>query len=217
MLNLFNMDCMEMMARYDDKHFDLAIVDPPYFSGPEKEKYYGGAAVSDTGVMRTAYSNLSEEWEVPDQKYFDELFRVSKEQIIWGCNYYAKFIPAVGRIVWDKVNDSSSYSKAELASCSLHNSTQMFRFMWNGMLQGNMKDKEIRIHQCQKPVALYKWLLHNYAGPGDKILDTHLGSGSIAVACHYSGNDLTASELNKEYYDLAMKRIKEETKQIKLF
>lgn len=214
-MTITNEDCMELMARYPDKHFDLAIADPPYFSGPEKKKFYG-SRISDTGIKRTEYSNLSETWEVPNERYFNELLRVSKNQIIWGINYYAQFVPHVGRIVWDKENDSSSFSKAELASCSLHDSVQMFRFMWNGMLQGNMKEKESRIHQCQKPVALYKWLIDKYAKPGDLILDTHLGSGSIAIACHDYGFDLTACELDKDYYEAAMKRIKAHTNQLKL-
>lgn len=129
----YNVDCMEGMKHFPDKYFDLAIVDPPYFSGPERREYYG-RAVSTIGVKRRSYHKM-DTWEVPGEDYFKELFRVSKEQIIWGCNYYDyPFGP--GRIVWDKCNGTSSYSDCEIAYCSLYNSVRMFRYMWNGMLQG---------------------------------------------------------------------------------
>lgn len=212
--HLENMDNMELMAMCPDDHFDLAIVDPPYFNGPEKRRYYGGK-VSSTGVKRQEYDPL--EWNVPGEEYFKELFRVSKNQIIWGCNYYSDFIPSKGRIIWDKVNGKSSYSDAEIASCSLHDSVRIFPYMWNGMMQGksieegriaqgNKKLNEKRIHQTQKPVKLYEWLLSKYAKPGDKILDTHLGSGSIAIACLNAGLSLTACELDEGMYNKAMDR-----------
>ncbi|MCT4253707.1 site-specific DNA-methyltransferase [Elizabethkingia anophelis] len=215
-ITITNEDNMELMARYPDGYFDIAIVDPPYFSGPEKRKYYGNA-VNKLNIKRVDYSPLENSWELPTAEYFSELFRVSKQQIIWGCNYYAEFIPNVGRIVWDKVNGESSFSDAEIASSSFHNSVRLFRFMWNGMMQGcdfegNMQgDKKLnekRIHPTQKPVALYKWLLDKYAKTGNKILDTHLGSGSIAIACHDYGYELTACELDEKYYSSALKQIK---------
>src|SRR5436190_11478234 len=182
---------MELMKRYSNNYFDLAIVDPPYFSGPEKRKYYGNS-INKLNIKRTDYNPLNDSWKLPTEEYFNELFRVSKNQIIWGCNYYAKYIPSVGRIVWNKVNGESSFSDAEIASCSFHDSVRLFSFMWNGMMQGsgfdgkvngNKKLNEKRIHPTQKPVALYKWILDKYAKQDDKILDTHLGSGSIAIAC----------------------------------
>ena len=127
------LDCMEGMAQFPDNYFDLAIVDPPYFDGPNKLGYYG-ASITKVGVKRKGYK--VKHWEIPDKSYFDELFRVSKHQIIWGCNYYAKYIPAVGRIVWDKVNGDSTFSDAEIASTSTHDSVRMFSFMWNGFMQG---------------------------------------------------------------------------------
>lgn len=213
-LDLYNMDCMDLMAKYPDKHFELAITDPPYMDR-WKSKFAAGSSVSTTGVKRD--DRGFKHWNVPDIRYFSELFRVSKNQIIWGCNYYANLIPSVGRIVWDKKNDSSTFSKAELASCSLNYGVQMFRYEWNGMLQEDMKKKENRIHPTQKPVALYKWLLNNYAKAGDKILDSHLGSGSIAIACHQMGFELTGSELDADYFKAMTKRITEETKQQDLF
>ena len=214
MIKITNEDNMLLMARYEDNYFDLAIVDPPYFSDYAKEMY-PGAKISTIGVKRNVFK--SNHWEVPNEKYFNELFRVSKHQIIWGCNYYAKYIPHVGRIIWDKKNDLSTFSKGEIASQSFKIGVHMFRYLWNGMFQENMKNKEIKIHPTQKPIALYEWLLMNYAKENDKIVDTHLGSGSIAIACHNLGFDLTACELDKDYYKSALKRLKEHQQQLTFF
>jgi len=214
MIQITNEDNMDLMARYPDKYFDLAIADPPYFEDYGKANYTGND-ISTSGVRRQ--TKKIQNWEVPNEVYFNELFRVSKHQIIWGCNYYAKYIPNVGRIVWDKQNESSTFSKCELASHSFGVIVDKFTFMWNGMLQGNMKDKEVRIHPTQKPVKLYEWLLMNYAENGDKILDTHLGSGSIAIACHNLGFELTACELDKDYYESALKRLKQHQQQLTIF
>lgn len=216
---------MSLMSRYPDKYFDLAIVDPPYFSGPEKRKYYG-CTVNKLNIKRVDYKPLNNSWDLPNAEYFSELFRVSKNQIIWGCNYYAKHIPAKGRIIWDKVNGESSFSDAEIASSSFHDSVRLFRFMWNGMMQGadfegnmqgNKSLNEKRIHPTQKPVALYNWILGRYAKQGDKILDTHIGSGSIAIACHDYGHELTGCELDSDYYESSIKRIEKHVSQLKLF
>lgn len=208
---LHNMDCMEGMAEFPDKYFDLAIVDPPYFSGPEKRGFYG-RWVSPIGVQRSY--RKSEAWQVPGKTYFEELMRVSKNQIIWGCNYFDyPFNP--GRIIWDKCNGNSSFSDCEIAYCSLHNSVRLFRYMWNGMMQGksiseghiqqgNKKLNEKRIHPTQKPTALYKWLLQKYAKPGDKILDTHVGSGSSMIAAYDAGYEFTGFEIDPYYYKKAM-------------
>lgn len=212
------------MARYSDKYFDLAIVDPPYYSGPEKRLYYG-SKINKLNIRRVNYKPIENSWTVPTDEFFNELFRVSKNQIIWGCNYYAQYIPHVGRIVWNKVNGESSFSDCEIASCSLHDSVRLFSFMWNGMLQGsdfkgnmqgNKELNEKRIHPTQKPVALYKFILDKYAKKGDRILDTHLGSGSIAIACHDYGFDLTSCELDSYYFESAKERIDNHTLQQKL-
>lgn len=225
LLTISNEDNMALMARYPDNYFDLAIVDPPYFSGPEKRKYYGNS-INKLNIRRVDYKPLENSWGVPTEEYFNELFRVSKNQIIWGCNYYAKHIPAVGRIIWDKVNGYSTFSDCEIASSSFHDSVRMFQYMWNGMMQGsgfdgkmqgNKQLNEKRIHPTQKTAALYKWILDRYAKQGDKILDTHLGSGSIAIAAHDYGFDLTACELDKEYFEKAMERINNHVSQQKLF
>lgn len=200
------MDCMDGMKQFQDKCFDLAIVDPLYFKDYGKE-IYPGAAISTTGIKRNRFR--SNHWEVPDQSYFDELRRVSVDQIIWGYNYYSIFNLGPGRIVWDKQNDYSSFSKCEIAYCSSHKSVQIFRYMWNGMLQGDMKHKEIRIHPTQKPVALYKWVLQKYAKPGFKILDTHVGSGSSVIACIDLGFDYVGFEIDTGYWSDSLIRIKE--------
>ena len=211
----YNMDCMEGMKQIPDKYFDLAIVDPPYFKGVADEKFYG-AEVSSTGVKRLCSSSKHWDEGIPNQDYYDELVRVSKHQIIWGCNYYTFNQPS-GRIVWDKKNDSSTFSNCELASISLIDSVKIFRYMWNGMLQEDMKNKEIRIHPTQKPVALYHWLLNNYAKEGDKILDTHVGSASSLIACHDLKFDYLGFELDEDYYSTATERIKNHIAQVDIF
>lgn len=211
---LLNIDCMQYMAGLPDKSFDLAIVDPPYFEDYGKE-IFPGAEISTTGVMRNRFE--SKQWNIPSEEYFKQLIRVSKEQIIWGFNYYSIKNISSGRIIWDKKNDTSSFSKAEIAYCSKHNSVQIFRYTWNGMIQENMRQKERRIHPTQKPVALYRWLLENYAEKGQRILDTHLGSGSSAIAAHYFGCDFVGCEIDGHYYRAAKERFEKQTSQKSLF
>jgi site-specific DNA-methyltransferase (adenine-specific) len=190
-------DRTEVAKLYPPNYFDIAIDDPPYFSGPEKKKYYGNP-VSSQGVNRAKYKQLDiKNWQVPPDKYFDKIIEISKQQIIWGVNYFDySFGP--GRIVWDKVNGATSFSDAEIAYCSFHDSVRIFAFMWNGMcqgvsykngrtMQGNKKLNEKRIHQCQKPIALYQWTYEKYAAPGQRIFDGHLGSASNAIAAYYAG------------------------------
>ncbi len=200
---------MELMARYPDKYFDLAIVDPPYGNidaiGLIDNKKKGKQATKRTNYK--LFENIA-----PDDKYYHELERVSKNQIIWGGNFLGL---CGGVIVWQK--NGTAFGEAEIAICSTHKSVKVFEYTWNGMIQQNMKNKETRIHPTQKPVALYKWILKNYATEGDKILDTHLGSGSIAIACHDLGFDLTACELDTDYFNAAMKRINDHKKQLSMF
>ena len=207
-IQITNEDNMLLMARYPDNHFDLAIVDPPY-----KDEFKITANGKASKVKK--HYDLTTLNGQPKKEYFNELFRISKNQIIWGVNYYEIYLGA-GRIVWDKDN-TGVYSDCELAYHSFSDVTRKFKWRWNGMLQQDMKNKEIRIHPTQKPVALYKWILDKYAKQNDKILDTHLGSGSIAIACHDYGFDLTACELDKEYFNKAMERINNHTSQTKLF
>lgn len=215
-IKLYNADCMDVMKTFKDKQFSLAIVDPPYFNGPEKLGYYG-VPISKTKVKRKAY-NIIASWNVPGQKYYDELLRVSKEQIIWGINYFNFSGVPSGRIVWDKKkNDSCTFSDGEIASCSMNETVKFFRYKWDGFLQENMKYKQQKIHPTEKPVQLYKWLLLNYAKEGDTILDTHFGSLSIGIACHDLKFDLTAIELDKDYYEQAKKRLQMHQRQLTLF
>lgn len=213
MIELFNEDCMIGMAKYPDKYFDLAIVDPPYFNGPQKPRYYAGTKQNcEVG----AYKSLDKSWGIPNEQYFDSLFRISKNQIIWGCNYF-NYLFVGGRIIWIKGVENSPFSMADIAYQSFYNRIDIFKFLWSGYWQENMSNKESRIHPTQKPVNLYEWLLKNYAKASDKILDTHLGSGSISIACHNMGFDLTAYEIDKDYYKAAKKRLEEHQKQIQMF
>ena len=223
-ITILNADCLDILRELPECSYDLAIVDPPYFSGPERRGFYGQRE-SKIGVKRIY--EKSEKWEVPRKEYFDELLRVARHYIVWGCNYFDYHF-ASGRIVWDKCNGSSSFSDCELAATNLFDSVRLFPFMWNGMcqgksmkegrvMQGNKKLNEKRIHPTQKPVILYAWLLSNYAKPGWKILDTHLGSGSIAIACSELGFHLLGIELDVHYYKAAKARLREHTRQLKLF
>ena len=217
MMNITNEDNMELMARYPDNYFDLAIVDPPYGIGAGADARQG-IKFNKSATKRKNYGVKDWDKNTPSIEYFKEVIRVSKEQIIWGVNYYTIDLLAGGRIFWDKdTAEDYTNSDGELAFCSKINSVKKVKIRWNGMLQYDMKNKETRIHPTQKPIALYKWILDKYAKQGDKILDTHLGSGSIAIACHDYGFDLTACELDKEYFDKAMQRINNHTAQQKLF
>jgi len=211
-MKITNEDNMELMARYEDNYFDLAIVDPPY-GGNDAIGLKDNINNKKQATKRTDYKLF--ENKAPNSKYFDELIRVSKHQIIWGVNFYNNYDLSGGRICWDK--KGTAFGRAELAYYSNSKSVNVCEIIWNGMLQQDMKNKEIRIHPTQKPVKLYEWLLMNYAKEGDKILDTHLGSGSIAIACDNLGYDLTACELDKEYYDAAIKRIEQHKAQQRLF
>ena len=226
MIKLLNMHCMDFMRECDDNAFDLAITDPPYFAAPKKLGFYGGRT-SKEGVARNGYKKLGK-WDVPGEDYFAELKRVSRHQIIWGINYFPIQNIGTGRIIWDKCNTGSTFSDCEIAYCSMTEHVRKYTYMWNGMLQGksmidghimqgNKRLNEKRIHPTQKPVILYKWLLSHFATAGNLILDTHLGSGSIAIACHDLGFDLTATEIDDEYCKAAMDRLENHTRQGVLF
>jgi len=204
-------DCMELMATLPDKSIDLAICDPPYLP-LKKIDYSTGRKRSTTKIKFGTYKSFKDitEWKIPDNNYYKELCRVSKAQIIFGINYFHFENVPVGRIVWDKKRyEGSQFSDGEIASCSLIETIKFFRYRWHGMLQEDMKNKEKKYHPCQKPVALYMQILNKFTKRGDKILDTHFGSGSIAIACNKLGLKLTASEIDKEYFNAACKRIKQ--------
>jgi len=213
MINITNEDNMLLMARYPDNHFDLAIVDPPYGIDISKTGNVGGNNLGKTKDYG------KKEWDsvIPTAGYFKELKRVSKNQIIFGGNYMIEHLENTPCfLIWDK-NNSGNFADAELAWTSFQTATRIFKSTWNGMLQHDMKNKEIRIHPTQKPVRLYEWILDNYTEKGFKVLDTHLGSGSIALACHNREFDLTACELDKDYYIAAMKRLKIHQQQLTMF
>lgn len=214
---------MELMARYPDGYYDICISDPPYGIGESGESNHSRGKLAKSKSYKPFAGN---DKEPPPTSYFTELKRVSRHQIIWGANHFIERIPNANSscwIVWDKANGDTDFADCELAYTSFNTAVRKFTFKWHGMLQQDMSNKELRIHPTQKPVALYKWLLEKYAKPiQDKldrpmrILDTHLGSGSIAIACHDYGYDLTACELDTDYYNAAMKRIAQHTSQLKL-
>lgn len=219
-MKLINADCMDVMREFKDNHFDLAIVDHPYFKGVADLGFYG-EKISGTGVIRQDFEIPSKFWDdqVPTIEYYKELCRVSKNQIIWGINYFEfSNLTEGGRIVWDKKNDHSSFSHCEIASCSIIKSVKIFRYTWAGMRQERMDwRKEEKIHPTQKPIALYEWLMMNYAEAGQIILDTHMGSGSSAIAAANLGFDYTGIEIDPVMFEKTSIRISEMTKQKRLF
>ena len=202
MIDLKNQDCLEAMRQMTDNQFDLAIVDPPYGLGK---------AVVNSGGRFKRYENKNGNWDtdIPSKEYFDELFRISKNQIIWGGNYFP-LPPSKCFIVWDKKQPQGvSFAMAEFAWASFDKVAKIFRYRTQG--------QEGRFHPTQKPVKLYEWLLDNYAEEGQTILDTHLGSGSIALACHNRGYSLTGFEIDKEYFDNACERLRVHQSQLTMF
>jgi site-specific DNA-methyltransferase (adenine-specific) len=207
-IKIYNGDCMELMKDMKENEFDLAIVDPPY-----------GINMDNNAGKSTKYKKSNWDNKPPNFRYFEELLRLSNNQIIWGANHFIETLNKNSScwLVWDKrenIIPKRTYADAELAWASFNSPVRVFRHYWDGFLQ---KQKETRIHVTQKPVALYKWLLQNYAKEGNTILDTHLGSGSIAIACWDLGFDLTAFEIDKEYFDKACERIDWHTRQKQLF
>lgn len=196
---IYNQDCLEAMKEMSDNQFDLAIVDPPYGikNRMQGSKYFGQQS-----------KNIDWNLNIPEKEYFVELLRISKNQIIWGANYYANLLPNVRDwLVWDKKQGDLNFSMHELAWTSFSKVPKILRYQ---TLRGNIK----RIHPCQKPIKLYEDILIRYANKGDKILDTHLGSGSIAIACHNLGYDLTGFEIDKEYFEAAQERLEEHKRQL---
>jgi site-specific DNA-methyltransferase (adenine-specific) len=226
----YNMDCMQGMKEFPDKYFDLAIVDPPYgrkeHGGRNRSGYVRQKNGSKIFVKDGQYENRKWDNEPPSEDYFNELMRVSKNQIIFGYNYFD--YPLIGgRIVWDKCNDGSNQSDAEIAYCSMNDRIDIFRYMWRGMFQGksitegttqqgNKRLNEKRIHPTQKPVALYEWLLNRYAKPNDVILDTHVGSASSLIACYNTNHKFVGFELDEYYYKVSKQRLDTEMAQMRL-
>lgn len=224
------MDCMQGMKEFPDKYFDLAIIDPPYgrkeHGGRNRSGYVRQKNGSKIFVKDGQYENRKWDNEPPSEEYFNELMRISKNQIIFGCNYFD--YPLIGgRIVWDKCNEGSDQSDAEIAYCSMNNRVDIFRYMWRGMFQGksitegttqqgNKRLNEKRIHPTQKPIALYEWLLSRYAKPNDIILDTHVGSASSLIACYNTNHKFVGFELDEYYYKVSKQRLDTEMAQMRL-
>ena len=208
------MDCMQGMKEFPDKYFDLAIVDHPYGIGENGDKNHTRSKLAKAKNYKAFSGN---DIEPPDKEYFDELFRVSKNQIIWGANHFIHLISYDSScwIVWDKDN-TGDFADCELAWTSFNTAVRKFKYRWNGMLQENMKNKETRIHPTQKPIALYEWLLSRYAKDGDIILDTHVGSASSLIACYNTNHKFVGFELDKYYYNLSKKRLDTEMAQMRI-
>ena len=221
-IEITNEDNMELMARYPDKYFDLCIIDPPYGIGAAKRvgtTYKEGVLRNKKGFGNTKlYTAKNWDNEVPNAEYWNELFRVSKNQIVWGGNYFTRYLPeSRGWIYWDKkiINHQiNNYSDGELAWTSFDTVLRKVTYDWIGLGYCNSSEKGTRIHPTQKPVAIYAWILKNYAKQGDKILDTHFGSGSIAIAVHEANSidkmdlSLVACELDKDYFESSIQRVK---------
>lgn len=222
-MDLRNCDNIELMKQFEDKHFDLAIVDPPYGIGAGKRQ---GTTYTKGKGGKGFYSNkiyIPKDWDnaTPTPEYWKELFRVSKNQIVWGGNYFADQLPiSRGWIFWDKKianSTTGNFSDGELAWTSFDRVLKKITYDWIGFGYLNNSRGQKRIHPTEKPIDLYRKVLKEFATKGDKILDTHLGSGSIAVACHEEGFDLTACEIDVDYFNDAMERIKNDTAQTSLF
>jgi len=205
---VYNVDCMEYMKTIPDKYFSLAICDPPYGI---KRDYQTSTICKNSKHNRKEYKNGGWDSVIPEDLYFKELFRVSKDQIIWGANYFVQFLfSSMGWVVWDK-GQELSMSDGELAYTSFERALRIVRIN-----RGELA-REGTIHPTQKPIKLYKWLLKNYAKEGDTIFDSHLGSGSSRIACYDGGFDFVGCELDKDYYDASVKRFENFKAQLKLF
>jgi len=213
-INLHHTDCMEFMRGLPDKYYELDVVDPPYGIDADVKNSTEKKQSKKSASRSKKYGLQIWDEEIPSDEYFDELLRVSKRQIIWGANYFGL---VGGMIYWHKNVTMPTYSTGELAWVSWLNKIDFVNIAWHGMIQQDMSNKETRIHPTQKPVVLYKWLLKNYAKAGDKILDTHGGSMSIAIACHDMGFDLDLCELDADYYAAGVKRFENHKAQIQMF
>jgi len=211
-IELVNGDCLQYMATLEDNSFDLAVVDPPYGIGED------GKSNHSRGCLARSTQFAAKDWDKspPPQIYFEELIRVSKRQIIWGGNYF-NLPPSSCYLVWDKINGRTDFADCELAWTSFKTAVRQFRFQWQGFIQGDMKNKQKRIHPTQKPIQLYQWIFDKYAKKDWRILDTHLGSGSSAIAAHDSGLDFVGIELDADYFQAAKERLETHQQQLRLF
>lgn len=221
----YNVDCMEYMKGIPDGYFHLAVCDPPYGIGEDGKKNhsrgkgFGGGLKSPVLKAASKWAVKSWDKEPPPVEYFDELIRVSKNQIIWGANHFISRLPYDSPcwLVWDKMNGESDFADCELAWTSFKTAVRKYEIRWNGLMQHDMANKEVRIQPCQKPVRLYKEVLQDYARPGQRILDTHLGSGSSRIAAYDMGLDFYATELDPDYFAAMEARFKAHIAKPQLF
>ena len=217
---LYNMDCVAGMKHYPDKHFDLAIVDPPFATGRGNGNFgRGGKNSKQPKQYRKDLKNYANHNLPPDEEYFYELFRVSKNQIIWGANYYPQYLYHSGWILWDKCKKDGIMSQGELAFQSIDKKVRIFKHEWEGFRKGVgsfLKGEKSIIHPNQKPLALYDWCLKEYAEKGQRILDTHVGSGSSRIACYLNGFDFVGFEIDEDYCQSSEKRFRNAIKQQRL-
>ena len=220
-IEIINSDCVEVLKSFEDNYFDLAICDPPYGIGFDKYVYSNGDGAKAKGFKKQNNKVAPKNWDkgIPQKEYWEQLFRVSKNQIIWGGNYFTEFLPPkMGWIYWHKKgNDASNFSDGELAWTSFDRALKFVKYDWIGFGYINNAGNDKKIHPTMKPKELYEWVLENYAKKGDKILDTHLGSGSSAIASFRLGFDFVGIEIDKEYYQSSIKRFKEQTSQLRVF
>ena len=220
-IEIVNSDCVEVLKSFEDNYFDLAICDPPYGIGFDKYVYSNGDGAKAKGFKKQNNKVAPKNWDkgIPQKEYWEQLFRVSKNQIIWGGNYFTEFLPPkMGWIYWHKKgNDASNFSDGELAWTSFDRALKFVKYDWIGFGYINNAGNDKKIHPTMKPKELYEWVLENYAKKGDKILDTHLGSGSSAIASFRLGFDFVGIEIDKEYYQSSIKRFKEQTAQLRVF
>jgi site-specific DNA-methyltransferase (adenine-specific) len=214
-IKVYLADCIDIMSQYPDGYFDLSVIDPPYGIKQSGSKNHTRCKLAKSKDYLPFSGN---DLNPPDKDFFVELKRVSKNQIIFGANHFIQNIPDANSsawIVWDKANGFTDFADCELAYTSFNTAVRRFSFRWQGMLQGNMKNKEIRIHPTQKPIALYAWIYNKYTKPGQKILDTHLGSGSNAIAAYYAKiGEFVGCELNEYYFKTCTNRIESKIGQL---
>ena len=217
MMNIVHLcDCMEFMKGVPDKYYELAIVDPPYNVGASDGKF-GGKSEAPSRVTTANGKHYANHDKTPQKEYFEELFRISKNQIIWGANYYPQYLYHSGWVVWDKLT-TGPLSDCELAFQSINKLVEKYTSAWTGFNKGNKEERESeRIHPNQKPICLYRWLLKKYAKPNDKIFDSHVGSGSIRIACHDMGFDFEGCEIDKDYWEAQEARYQQHAMQGDLF
>lgn len=208
---IYNEDCLETMKRMPDGFVDLVLTDPPYGIGVDRTMAkQGGTQYGKAAAPKSHYSSSGWDDKIPSKEVFDEIFRVSKHQIIFGGNYFTLYLPPSSSwIVWDKVNGDNAFADCELVWTSHKSAVRLKQYMWNGMIQQNMKNKETRYHPTQKPLDLLRWILEKYSAAEDLIYDPFMGSGTTARACKDLGRNYIGSEISKEYCDIAEQRLRQ--------